>query len=212
MPNFDWEYGLNSHGFTLIAGIDEVGRGPLAGPVAAGAVILDSSAGHVKPWLEKIDDSKKLTSSARERAATEIRKHCQCLGIGLASPKEIDSIGISEATKLAMIRAIKKLDVHPEYLLIDHVKLVEARIPFTSLTKGDAISYSIAAASIVAKVARDKLMAEANRIYPGYHFDKNKGYGTKAHINSIKLLGPSPFHRKSFAPIKGYPDINLENY
>ena len=212
MPNFDWEYDLNSHGYTLIAGIDEVGRGPLAGPVAAGAVILNSSAAHVKPWLEKIDDSKKLTSSARERAATEIRKHCQCLGIGLASPKEIDSIGISEATKLAMIRAIRKLDVHPEYLLIDHVKLVEAGIPFTSLTKGDAISYSIAAASIVAKVARDKLMAEANRIYPGYHFDKNKGYGTKAHINSIKLLGPSPFHRKSFAPIKGYPDMNLENY
>ena len=212
MPNFDWECVLNSRGFTIIAGIDEVGRGPLAGPVAAGAVILNPPEGHVKRWLEKIDDSKKLTPSARQQATTEIKKHCQYLGIGLASPKEIDSMGISQATKLAMIRAIKKLDVQPEYLLIDHVKLVEARIPFTSLTKGDTISYSIAAASIVAKVARDKLMTAANEIYPGYHFDKNKGYGTKAHINSIKLLGPSPFHRKSFAPTKGYPDTNFEIY
>ena len=204
MPNFDWEYILNSRGFTLIAGIDEVGRGPLAGPVAAGAVILPPPEWHIRPWLEKIDDSKKLSPYAREQAAAEIKKHCLSLGIGLANAKEIDLIGISEATKLAMVRAINKLNMQPEYLLIDHVKLVEAKIPFTSLTKGDTISYSIAAASIVAKVARDKLMTEANGIHSGYHFDKNKGYGTKAHINSIKLLGPSPFHRRSFAPVKFY--------
>ena len=204
MPNFDSEYTLNSRGFRLIAGIDEVGRGPLAGPVAAGAVILKPPEGHVSPWLEKIDDSKKLTPSTREQAAIEIEKHCLSIGIGLASPKEIDSLGISEATKLAMIRAIKELNVQPQYLLIDYVKLFDARIPFTSLTKGDTISYSIAAASIVAKVARDKLMTAANEIHPGYDFNKNKGYGTKAHINSIKLLGPSSFHRRSFAPAKFY--------
>ena len=186
MLEFEEQY--YSQGKKFIAGIDEVGRGPLAGPVLGGAVILDPDTDPSDPWLNLLDDSKKLTHLQRMRANEMILTKSLATSLGKCEPDEIDSLGISKASKVAMTRAIKGLSITPDYLLIDYVELVEANIPYTAIPKGDGKCYSIAAASIVAKVARDKIMVDANDTFPGYHFDQHKGYGTARHMKMLNLL------------------------
>lgn len=176
-----------------ICGIDEVGRGPLAGPVVAGAVILPKD----NPILY-LNDSKKLSAKKRELLYDEIMEKAVAAGIGIAGPQRIDEINILQATYEAMRMAIADLKVRPDILLNDAVTIPEVDIPQVPIIKGDAKSVSIAAASIIAKVTRDRLMAEYDAVLPGYDFAKNKGYGTKAHIAGLKELGPSPIHRATF--------------
>lgn len=178
---------------TYICGIDEVGRGPLAGPVVAGAVILPKD----EPILY-LNDSKKLSEKKREQLYDEIMEKAVAVGIGMVSPARIDEINILQATYEAMREAISKLAVKPDLLLNDAVTIPEVEIRQIPIIKGDAKSVSIAAASIVAKVTRDRLMAEYAGGIPGYDFAKNKGYGTKAHIEALKSQGASPIHRRSF--------------
>ena len=178
---------------TYICGIDEVGRGPLAGPVVAGAVILPKD----EPILY-LNDSKKLSEKKREQLYDEIMEKAVAVGIGMVSPARIDEINILQATYEAMREAISKLAVKPDLLLNDAVTIPEVEIRQIPIIKGDAKSVSIAAASIVAKVTRDRLMAEYAGVIPGYDFAKNKGYGTKAHIEALKSQGASPIHRRGF--------------
>jgi ribonuclease HII len=191
-----YEHKLRKSGYELIGGVDEVGRGPLAGPVAAAAVILPSDF-----YLAGIDDSKKLTEKKRLEYDEIIRKEAIAFSISMIHAKEIDEINIYEATKKAMMSAIVSLEPKPDFLLIDAMKL-EIPFPSESIIKGDAKSISIAAASIVAKVARDNLMKEISRDFPVYGFQHNMGYGTKEHIEAIQKHGITSYHRKSFAPIK----------
>ena len=178
---------------TYICGIDEVGRGPLAGPVVAGAVILPKD----EPILY-LNDSKKLSEKKREQLYDEIMEKAVAVGIGMVSPARIDEINILQATYEAMREAISKLAVKPDLLLNDAVTIPEVEIRQIPIIKGDAKSVSIAAASIVASVTRDRLMAEYDGVIPGYDFAKNKGYGTKAHIEALKSQGASPIHRRTF--------------
>jgi ribonuclease HII len=183
-------------GYSAIAGIDEVGRGPLAGPVVAAAVILPQDF-----YLPGINDSKQLSETKRNEFYDVIREKAVSIGIGMIDAEEIDTINIYEATKKAMLYAISNLQRNPDYLLIDAMKL-DTPYPQESIIKGDSKSVSIAAASIVAKVTRDKLMKEYALTYPGYGFDKNAGYGTKGHLEGLKQSGVTPIHRKSFAPVR----------
>lgn len=176
-----------------LCGIDEVGRGPLAGPVMAGAVILPKD----HPILY-LNDSKKLTPKKRDELYEVIMKEAVAVGIGSEDEKVVDEINILQATYSAMRKAILKLAVKPDFLLVDAVTIPDTGIPECPIIKGDAKSVSIAAASIVAKVTRDRLMVEYDRIYPEYHFAKNKGYGTAEHIAALKKYGPCPIHRRSF--------------
>ena len=180
-----------------LCGIDEVGRGPLAGPVVACAVILPKDCDIL--WL---NDSKKLTAKKREELYDVILEGAVSVGIGMASPRRIDEINILQATYEAMRMAIGNLKVQPDLLLNDAVTIPEVEIPQVPIIKGDAKSVSIAAASIIAKVTRDRLMVEYDKVLPGYDFASNKGYGTKKHIEGLKELGPSPIHRRTF--IKKY--------
>lgn len=193
MKEFETE--LYNNGINFIAGIDEVGRGPLVGPVVTAAVILPKDF-----YDERINDSKKLIEKKRELLYDVIMENALSVGIGMSSPEVIDEINILNATKKAMIEAINNLSVKPEHLLIDAVKL-DIDIPQTSIIKGDAKSESIAAASIIAKVTRDRMMVELDKKYPMYDFKHNKGYGTKKHIEALYQYGPIEEHRKSFAPV-----------
>lgn len=176
-----------------ICGIDEVGRGPLAGPVVAGAVILPKD-----DVILYLNDSKKLSEKKRETLYDEIMERAVATGIGMASPARIDEINILQATYEAMRMAISNLGVKPDILLNDAVTIPDVDIRQIPIIKGDAKSVSIAAASIIAKVTRDRLMVEYDKVLPGYDFSSNKGYGTKAHIAGLKKLGPSPIHRATF--------------
>lgn len=176
-----------------ICGIDEVGRGPLAGPVVAGAVILPKD-----DVILYLNDSKKLSEKKRETLYDEIMERAVATGIGMASPARIDEINILQATYEAMRMAISNLGVKPDILLNDAVTIPDVDIRQIPIIKGDAKSVSIAAASIIAKVTRDRLMVEYDKVLPGYDFSSNKGYGTKAHITGLKRLGPSPIHRATF--------------
>ena len=176
-----------------ICGIDEVGRGPFAGPVVAGAVILPKD----HPILY-LNDSKKLSEKKREELYEVILNEAVATGIGMVSPARIDEINILQATYEAMRMAISELKVQPDLLLNDAVTIPEVSIQQVPIIKGDAKSVSIAAASILAKVTRDRLMVEYDSVFPGYDFASNKGYGTKAHIEGLKKLGPTPIHRMSF--------------
>lgn len=189
MSLYEKEYGMCQY----ICGIDEVGRGPLAGPVVAGAVILPKD----NPILY-LNDSKKLSEKKRELLYDEIMEKAVAVGIGIVSPARIDEINILQATYEAMREAIAKLAVRPDILLNDAVTIPEVDIPQVPIIKGDAKSISIAAASIIAKVTRDRLMVEYEQVIPGYDLASNKGYGTKAHIAGLKELGPSPIHRRTF--------------
>lgn len=185
-------------GFEMIAGVDEVGRGPLAGPVVAAAVILPHDF-----FLAGIDDSKKLSEKKRLEYDSIIRKEAIAFSISMIHAQEIDEMNIYQATKKAMNIAIASLEPKPDFLLIDAMKL-EIPFPSESIIKGDAKSISIAAASIVAKVARDTLMKEISQTYPVYGFQQNMGYGTKEHIEAIKQHGITSYHRKTFAPVKDF--------
>ncbi len=191
----EFEQNLYLKGINLIAGVDEVGRGPLVGPVVCAAVILPKDF-----YDERINDSKKLTEKKRELLYDVIYENAISIGIGMCTNTEIDEINILEATKKAMKEAINNLSIKPEHVLIDAVKL-DMDIPSTSIIKGDAKSESIAAASIIAKVTRDRMMVELDKIHPEYDFKHNKGYGTKSHIEAIYKYGILPEHRKTFAPI-----------
>jgi len=182
----------------IVAGVDEVGRGPLAGPVVTAAVIIDDSFD-----LTDVNDSKKLSASRRQELYPLILKEAVSVAIGLKSPQVIDEINIYEADRLAMAEAVKNLDVKPDALLVDAMQ-VPVKLPQVRLIKGDAKSNSIAAASIVAKVFRDNLMADYAKIYPEYHFDENAGYGTQAHLQALAKYGPTPIHRKTFAPVNSF--------
>ena len=197
---YDEEEALLSRGFSYVAGIDEVGRGPLAGPVVAGVAILPPRPQGT--WLDGIRDSKAMTAAQRERSYDAIVENAWASATGQASALEIDEMGIVPATALAMRRALDGLALMPQFLLIDAFPLPDVDIPQKAIVKGDALCLSIAAASIVAKVTRDRIMAEIDRDYPEYGFAGHKGYGSAEHIRRIEALGPCPQHRYSFAPIR----------
>lgn len=201
LPTFAAELRLWAQGYRAIAGVDEVGRGPLAGPVVAGAVVLDPYAD--LPFYSALRDSKALTAPQRERLAAAIRQEAVAWGTGWASHQEIDALGIVPATKTAMVRAVSALSVRPDHLLIDALPLPDAGLPFRAIIKGDALCRSIAAASIIAKVERDGYMRSADATYPGYSFARHKGYPTPQHLGTLARLGPCPLHRRSFAPVQG---------
>lgn len=179
--------------YSMICGIDEVGRGPLAGPVCAAAVILPRDC-----EILYINDSKKLSEARREALYDEIMEKAVAVGLGFASPEKIDEVNILQATYIAMRQAIAELAVAPDLLLNDAVTIPEVSVKQVPIIKGDAKSISIGAASIIAKVTRDRLMKEYDAIMPEYGFAQNKGYGTKEHIEALQKYGPSPIHRKSF--------------
>jgi len=200
MPSFAEEEMLAAQGYQRIAGIDEVGRGALAGPVVAAAVILSR---HINaPWLTEVKDSKQLTPAKRELLFHRIHEIAISIGIGLAPHNFIDAHGIVKATRLAMKLAVDQLSPPPESLLIDYMRLPEVRLPQKGITDGDNLCMSIACASIIAKVARDKLMVEFDGVYPGYGLAQHKGYGTRGHLECLIRLGPCPIHRQSFKPVR----------
>lgn len=189
MRSFEHKYSA----YSLICGIDEAGRGPLAGPVVAVAVILPKDC-----EILYLNDSKKLSPAKREALYEEIMEKAEAVGVGMASPARIDEINILQATYEAMREAVDNLGVTPELLLNDAVTIPDVSIPQVPIIKGDAKSVSIAAASIIAKVTRDRLMVQYDEILPGYGFARHKGYGSKDHIEAIRRLGPTPIHRQTF--------------
>jgi ribonuclease HII len=191
------ERSLWSAGITHVAGVDEVGVGPLAGPVLAAAVILPQGIA-----LRGVDDSKKLSPARREELAAKIRTVALGIGIGIVEPAEIDRLNIYRAALEAMRQAVAALPITPEHLLIDARRIPSLTIPQTPIIKGDTRSYSIAAASIVAKVERDGIMCQLDALYPEYGFREHMGYGTARHRAAIDQHGPSPVHRRSFAPVR----------
>ena len=191
-----YEKELYTQGIQLIAGVDEVGRGPLAGPVVAAAVILPKAC-----KIPGLNDSKKIPKSKHKEIYEAVLQEAIAIGIGVKDNHVIDQVNIYEATKLAMMEAIGQLDPQPQHLLIDAMRL-DLPISQISIIKGDANSLSIAAASIVAKVTRDQMMEEFDREYPGYDFAKNAGYGTANHLAGLDQLGVTPIHRRSFEPVK----------
>ncbi|MDQ3800345.1 MAG: ribonuclease HII [Acidobacteriota bacterium] len=192
--NLDFENVALAEGFRFVAGVDEVGRGCLAGAVVAAAVILDLS----KPVPAGLNDSKKLTAKKRDALDEEIRRNAVAFSIAQVEAEEIDRINILQATKKAMRLAIESLSPRADFLLIDALELKDVKLPQKAIIHGDAISASIAAASIIAKTYRDNLMREMDRIYPAYGFAKHVGYGTKAHFEALRTHGACPLHRKSF--------------
>lgn len=198
MPDFSIEFTKSG----VVAGVDEAGRGPWAGPVVAGAAILNPDTLPLD-LIDELDDSKKLKAPKREALLARLHETDSILGVGLASAQEIDDINILQATMRAMVRAVENLGCIPAYALIDGNRVPDGlACGAQAVVKGDAISLSIAAASIVAKVTRDRMMDELDRQYPGYGWGSNSGYGTKAHQEGLARLGITPEHRKSFAPIR----------
>ncbi len=193
-----YEKELIDKGIKLIGGIDEVGRGPLVGPVVASCVILP-----LNYKLEGLTDSKKLSEKKREKFFDILMKDAISIGIGIIDEKKIDEVNIYEATKLAMKDAFNKMEIKPEHVLVDAMPL-ELSVPTTSIIKGDAKSLSIAAASVIAKVTRDRMMDELDKKYPYYNFKKNKGYPTKEHVEAINKYGIIKEHRKTYGPVKDY--------
>jgi ribonuclease HII len=199
-PNLAEERSLWHQGLDLVAGVDEVGRGPLAGPVVAGAVVLSPSSDF--RWLFHVRDSKQLSPSVRRELADYIWRDALAVGVGFISHTAVDRLRIAEATRQAMIRAVGQLNRHPQYLIIDALSLPACSLPQKAIIGGDARCISIAAASIVAKVARDRYMEGQDRRFSGYGFARNKGYGTRRHLEALRRLGPCELHRRSFAPVR----------
>jgi ribonuclease HII len=198
-PTFKEEKILLAQGYTLIAGVDEVGRGALAGPVVAAAVILPT---HVKGcWVAEVRDSKFLPPAKREILSRHIHENALAVSIGMIDSDVINTEGIAKATRLAMKQAILHLPLQPQYLLIDFFKLPEVNLPQKGVVDGDSLCFSIACASIVAKVARDALMVKLDSIHPGYGLADHKGYSTAEHLACLRRLGPSPIHRSCFQPV-----------
>lgn len=186
-------------GFKLVAGLDEVGRGPIAGPVVAGAVILPDDF-----FLIGVDDSKKLSAEKRRELAVQIKSQALAWSVAFVFPPHLDKVNILGATKQAMCCCINTLHIRPDFLLIDALRLNDINIEQVALIKGDSRSISIACASIIAKVERDQSMTYFDGLYPGYGFAKHKGYATKEHVEALARLGPCPMHRTSFEPVKSY--------
>lgn len=199
-PDYSEEVFLQKQGYYSIAGIDEVGRGPIAGPVMAAAVILPVEKEF--PWLHLVRDSKQLSSVKREYLYDQITRNALDYAVGSVSHEIIDAKGIKHATRLAMLLAVQQLSIPPDFLLIDAEYLPESAVPQKSLIRGDCTSLSIASASIIAKVTRDHYMMGYDYLVQNYGFIRHKGYPTKEHINNLKLFGISPIHRRSFAPVK----------
>lgn len=201
MPDLSLELRLRRRGVRLIAGVDEAGRGPLAGPVVAGAVILPPDLTGSEDWLELLDDSKKLNKLQRERAADAVKENAVAWGVGQIEHSEIDRIGIGRAAFQAMLLAVANLSQKPAHLLLDYIYVRDCPYQYDTIVKGDSVSYSVAAASNIAKVARDRMMRDYEEQYPGYAFAKNKGYPTLYHMEQLRELGPCDIHRRSFAPV-----------
>lgn len=193
MPTYEYENAALEAGYTVVSGTDEAGRGPLAGPVYAAAVILPTGL-----MIDGLNDSKKLTEKKREALFDVICKEALSYGIAYATPEEIDELNILNASQLAMRRAVAMLDPTPDLVLVDGNVAREFPMDTKTVVKGDSLSMSIAAASILAKVSRDRVMAELAKEYPQYQLEKHKGYPTPLHMNLVRELGPSPIHRKSF--------------
>ena len=200
-----WRYErmASAMGYAVVAGVDEVGMGPLAGPVVGGAVVLPIGA-----RVPGLDDSKLLTSLQRERLDTLIRRKAVAVSVCAVDHAQVDSLGLIRARHLATAGAVAGLGVPAEYLLVDAWDVPEAMLPQMAVVRGDRTCASIMAASVVAKVARDRAMIEFDRIYPGYGFAEHKGYATRAHRAAIKRLGPSPIHRTSWAPFRGLAEVS----
>jgi ribonuclease HII len=199
-PTFDEENAARQMGYLRIAGTDEVGRGPLAGPVVAAAVILplDFEA----DWKPLVNDSKQVTPARREELFLYITEIAVGFGIGESDVRTIDSKGIAKASRLAMKKAVDKITPPPDFLLVDFFNIPEIKLPQKGITHGDCLSFSIACASIIAKVTRDHMMEELDKIYPEYKFAVNKGYSTPEHLACLQRFGPSPIHRCSFQPVR----------
>ena len=200
-PSLDEERKLWRAGYVRVAGLDEAGRGALAGPVVAGAVVLPANTRRAGLWA-KVQDSKLLSPPRREELALHIREQAAAWSLGEASAAEIDASGIAPATRLAMRRAVQALSPPPQHLLLDWVQLKSVNLPQFSFTKGDMSIVSIAAASILAKVHRDQLLCQLHQHYPAYGFHSHKGYAARTHLAAIEELGPCPAHRRSFSPMR----------
>jgi len=198
-PSFDEEIKLHEQGYKFVAGVDEVGRGALAGPVVAAAVIFPISAKF--PWLSQVRDSKEVSPAKRQSISSLAQQSGIAIGLGMISHTIIDNLGIIKATQLAMSQAINKLPVDADYIIIDAVELPEISLPQKSIMHGDKLSISIACASIIAKVNRDEYMMQQDILYPGYGLAGHKGYGTSEHLLNLNELGPCPIHRRSFSPV-----------
>jgi ribonuclease HII len=196
-PSLERERALWREGWAVVAGVDEVGRGPLAGPVVAAAVVFPAGTTRIRG----LDDSKQLTARARDRLATRIRARAAALGVGAASVREIDRLNIRRATVLAMRRALDRLGPFPGYVLVDGLPCPELGLPHQAIVDGDACCYSIAAASVIAKTVRDRLMCRLDSRHPAYAWASNKGYGTEDHLHALTLHGPTRHHRTSFEPV-----------
>lgn len=205
-PSLEEERKLWRAGFTRIAGLDEAGRGALAGPVVAGAVILPAQTRRAGLWAE-VQDSKLLSPRRRQGLADRIREQAAAWSLGESSAAEIDARGIAPATRLAMRRAVQALSPCPDHLLLDWVQLKSLNLPQLSFTKGDLRIVSIAAASILAKVHRDRLLCQLHERFPAYGFNSHKGYAARTHLAAIEKLGPCPAHRRSFSPLRKYETL-----
>ena len=200
-PSLAEERQLWRAGFARVAGLDEAGRGALAGPVVAGAVVLPANTGHAGLWSE-VQDSKLLSPPRREELSARIQEQAAAWSLGQASAAEIDACGIAPATRLAMRRAVQALSPSPDHLLLDWVQLKSVNLPQRSFIKGDLHIVSIAAASILAKVHRDRLLCQLHERFPAYGFYSHKGYAARSHLAAIEKLGPCPAHRRSFSPLR----------
>jgi ribonuclease HII len=199
-PTFNEENDIWQSGYRYIAGIDEAGRGPLAGPVVAAAVILPGD--FEADWKSLVNDSKQVTPSSREKLFPHIREVAISIGVGMSDAQTIDSKGIAKATRLAMKKAVDQLNPSADFLLVDYFHIPEIKLPQRGITYGDCLCFSIACASIIAKVTRDHLMVEMDKVYPEYKFAAHKGYGTPEHLECLRRLEPSPIHRCSFQPVR----------
>ena len=199
MADFNYEKSVAAMGYSNICGIDEVGRGCLAGPLVAGAVVFDIVDSE---WITRVNDSKKLTPAIRTELSTLIKTKAKDWAVGLVDAKELDKVGLTTATELAMKQAIDALTCLPDYLLLDYVPIDSWEQPYQLIKQGDSSSYSIAAASIIAKVHRDQIMTKIDSEYPEYDFASNKGYGTKVHMEALSKYGPCDIHRRSLSPVQ----------
>jgi ribonuclease HII len=200
MPSFIEEEQLAAEGYRLIAGVDEAGRGALAGPVVAAAVILPNKV--EADWFNEVRDSKLLSPAKREILFSRIYEVAVSVGVGMTPHSIVDSHGVVRATRIAMKQAIERLSPSPQSLLIDYMRLPEVMLPQKGIVHGDNLSFSIACASIIAKVARDRIMVEFDRDYPGYGMARHKGYGTRQHVACLLRRGACPIHRRSFRPVR----------
>jgi len=207
-PDLSFEIPLWQAGLSYVAGLDEAGRGPWAGPVSAAAVILPADP-QIQSHLTGVRDSKMMSTQQRAQGAATVRSVCTACGVGFASNEEIDILGILPATRLAMQRALTQLAQAPQHLLLDALLLPDVDLPQTRIIHGDARSLSIAAASVLAKTSRDAVMQELELQYPGYGFARHKGYGTPQHQQALQRLGPCPAHRRSFRPLRTYGETGF---